>query len=77
MDHPKQRHGSHTWDLISHYYSCPHCGYISENKDKFEKRFRELEKEMACPRCQYQFTVKKKVQSTLGPFLGCDPEVDE
>lgn len=77
MDHPKQRHGTHTWDLILHYYRCPKCGYIMENREKFEPRFHQLEKEMICLRCQHIFTVKKKTQPTFGPLLGHDSEVDE
>ena len=77
MDNPKQRHGNHTWDLILHYYACPKCGYIMENRDKFEARFQRLEKEVKCPRCQHDFTVKKKTQPKLGPLLGHDPEIDE
>lgn len=77
MDHPKQRHGNHTWDLVLNYYACPKCGYIMENQDKFEPRFHQLEKEIACSSCQYHFIVRKKNQPTFGPLLGHDPEVDE
>lgn len=77
MDHPKQRHGNHTWDLVLHYYSCPKCGYIVENRDKFETHFHEVKKEVICSRCQHLFKVQKKTQPTLGPFLGHDPEVDD
>ena len=77
MNHPKQRHGNHTWDLILHYYACPQCGYSLENQDKFEPRFHRLEKEIGCPRCHHHFIIEKKTQPTLGPLLGHDPEVDE
>ena len=77
MDDPKQRHGNHTWDLILHYYCCPQCGYIQENRDKFDARFNRLEKDLVCPRCQYAFTVTKKTQPTFGPLLGHNPEVDD
>lgn len=76
MDHPKQRHGNHTWDMILHYYRCPGCGYIMENRDKFESRFHRLEKEVICPICKKHFVVERKTQSTFGPLLGNDPEVD-
>ena len=77
MDHPKQRHGNHTWDLVLNYYRCGKCGYIIENREKFEARYHRLEKEVTCPRCRSMMTVKKKVQPTFGPLLGHDPEVDE
>lgn len=77
MDHPKQRHGNHTWDLILHYYACPICGFIDENKDKFEKRFDILEKEIVCPRCRHTYKAAKKNRPSFGPLLGHDPEVDE
>lgn len=77
MDHPKQRHGNHTWDLVQHYYRCSKCGYIMENQDKFEPRFHRLEKEIVCPRCQYVSIVTKKTQPAFGPLLGHDPEIDE
>jgi hypothetical protein len=78
MDHhPKQRHGNHTWDLILHYYRCPQCGYIMENRDKFEHRSHQLEKELICSRCQHAFKARKRPQTTFGPLLGHDPEVDE
>lgn len=77
MNHPNQRHGNHTWDIILHYYSCPKCSYIMENRDKFERRFHRLEKEVVCPRCQQIFTLRKKTRPTFGPLLGHNPEVDE
>lgn len=77
MDDPRQRHGNHTWDIILNYYRCPHCGYILENREKFEVRFHRLEKDLACPRCRHPFTVTKKVKPTFGPLLGHNLEVDE
>lgn len=77
MNHPKQRHGNHTWDLILHYYRCSKCGYIMENHDKFEPYFQRLEKKLICPRCQHAFKIEKNVRPTLGPFFGHNPEVDE
>lgn len=77
MDDPRQRHGNHTWDFVLHYYRCPQCGYIIENRDKFEPRFHRLEKDLNCPRCAHAFTVAKKVQPTFGPLLGHNPEVDD
>lgn len=77
MNHPKQRHGNHTWDFVLHYYACPSCGYIIENREKFESRFHGLEKEMECPRCEHHFNIIKKKQPTFGPLLGHDSEVDE
>ncbi len=56
MEHPNQRHGNHTWDIVLHYEACPKCHYIIENRAKFEKRFQQLEKEIVCPRCQKQLS---------------------
>lgn len=77
MENPKQRHGHHTWDLVLHYYRCPKCGVIIENRDKFETRFHRLEKNIICVRCQYSFKVAKKRKPTFGPLLGYDPEINE
>jgi len=77
MDHPKQRHGTHTWDLVQHYYRCGKCGYVVENRDKFEVRYHQLFKEVTCPRCSHVFQVNKKKVPSFGPLLGHDPEVDE
>ena len=77
MDNPKQRHGNHTWDLVLHYYRCPHCGYIIENQDKFEPRLKRLEKNLICQRCQHAFIVTLKPQQVCGPLLGHNPEVDD
>lgn len=75
MDDARQRHGNHTWDLILHYYRCPKCGYILENRDKFDAHFNRLQKELACLRCQHVFTVTKKIKPRFGPLLGHNPEV--
>ena len=77
MDDPRQRHGNHTWDLNLHYYSCPQCGCIVENRDKFEPSFSHLIKDMTCNRCHYAFRVIKKTRPTFGPLLGHDSEVND
>lgn len=77
MTNPHQQHGNHTWDLNLHYYQCPQCGYIVENREKFETRFNLLHKDLNCPRCSYAFRVEKKKKATFGPLLGHDPEVNE
>lgn len=77
MSDPRQRHGNHTWDLNVHYYRCPRCGYIVENRDKFEPLFNSLLKDIVCKRCQYAFRVEKKIGPAFGPLLGHDPEVND
>jgi len=77
MSHPKQRHGNHTWDRVQHYYQCDKCGYVFENRDKFEPRYHRLVKQLACPRCSNPFTVEKKTKPVLGPIFGHDTDVDE
>lgn len=59
MSDPRQQHGNHTWDLVLHYYRCPKCGYVIENRDKYERRMALLQKEVACTRCGHLFTVTK------------------
>ena len=78
MSDPRQRHGNHTWDLNVHYYRCPQCGYIVENRDKFEPLlFNSLLKDIVRNRCQYAFRVEKKIRPAFGPLLGHDPEVND
>jgi hypothetical protein len=60
-----------------HYYRCPRCGYIVENRDKFERRFARLHKDVACGRCSYAFRVEKRRPASFGPLLGHDPEVND
>jgi hypothetical protein len=48
-----------------------------ENRDKFEHRAHQLEKELKCPRCQHSFKVRKQLKTTFGPLWGHDPEVDK
>ncbi|WP_068469098.1 hypothetical protein [Candidatus Protochlamydia phocaeensis] len=72
MDDPRQRHGNHTWDIVIHYYRCPKCGYIIENRDKYEYRLGQLEKDLTCGRCQEHFMVVKESQPTFGPLFNSD-----
>jgi rubredoxin len=66
---PRQKHGNHTWEFLLHYYRCPKCGYVIEDRNKYERRMRLLQKEVYCNRCQYEFTVTKKKMPTFGPLL--------
>jgi DNA-directed RNA polymerase subunit RPC12/RpoP len=72
MDDPRQKHGNHTWDRVLYYYRCPKCGYIIENRDKYEPQLGVLQKEMICNRCQKSFTVTKKNRPTFGPLFNQD-----
>lgn len=55
--------GNHSWDLYVHYYRCPSCGYILENRQ------RDVE-EFTCPRCKNKFASQKmKKRSVFGPLL--------
>lgn len=76
MKDPRQRHGTHTWDMPLHYYSCTQCQYIIENREKFERQANLLEKKIVCPRCQNSFEVTKKKSSSFWPILGHDPEIN-
>jgi DNA-directed RNA polymerase subunit RPC12/RpoP len=44
--------GTHTWDLYVHYYRCPKCGWIIEDRQMLEK------KEIICGRCNHHFYEK-------------------
>lgn len=77
MKDPRQMHGNHTWDLVLHYHECPFCGFILESRDKFEKRFHHIIKDLTCSRCSHPFRVEKKIESHLGPLLGHNPEIME
>lgn len=70
MDDLRQQHGNHTWDLVIHYYCCPKCQYILENREKFEHRLGTLQKDLICPRCKDKFTITKKRKESFGPLLG-------
>lgn len=52
--------GNHTWDIIIDYVKCPHCHYITENRQSYVKRGKEYVKECMCPRCKQSFTVKRQ-----------------
>ena len=65
--------GIHTWDLVIEYLRCPQCGYILENRDKYQYRLGKYQKDLECPRCKHLFTVTKKARSAIGPLLG-EPE---
>lgn len=51
--------GKHTWDIVITYHSCPNCGYIIENREKFLYSHGKWQKDFTCPRCQKFFTVTK------------------
>jgi len=70
MDDPRQQHGNHTWDLVITYHRCPKCGYIIENRDKYENQLGQLQKSLVCPLCHENFTVIKKTRPSFGPLLG-------
>lgn len=72
MDDPRQRHGNHTWDIVIDYQSCPHCGYIMEDRNKFERHDGNWEKEIVCSRCNKKFMVAKKIQPAFGPIFKYD-----
>lgn len=56
MDDPRQQHGDHTWDIIIDYVKCPHCGYILENRQKYESHPTGYERPMVCIHCKQSFT---------------------
>ena len=76
MNHPKQRHGNHTWDMVLYYYRCDKCDYVFESRDKFEHRFKVEVKELNCPRCHARREITRIKKATFGPLLGHDQEVD-
>jgi ssDNA-binding Zn-finger/Zn-ribbon topoisomerase 1 len=54
MNNLHQPRGNHTWDIIIDYVLCPSCGYIIENRQKYQKRGTEFYVEIKCPRCHQQ-----------------------
>ncbi len=52
---------THTFDIVIHYYSCPKCGYIGENRKNFIYRFGVLQKELECERCRHQFIITQLI----------------
>lgn len=62
--------GSHTWDRHLNYHRCPECGQIIESREEYQYIMGTYEKQLACPRCQHEFRVKKNKQSTFGPIFG-------
>lgn len=65
-----RKKGSHTWDLHVHYYKCPKCGVILENREDYQYRLGKYEKDLECPQCHHQFTVRKRARPTFGPLFG-------
>ncbi len=63
--------GTHTWDMLLSYHSCPQCGYIQENRDPFTyKSPGKYIKDVRCNRCHQGYQVTKAKHLTLGPFIG-------
>jgi DNA-directed RNA polymerase subunit RPC12/RpoP len=63
--------GEHTWDLFLHYYSCPQCGLIIENRENDQyKEGGVFQKKLTCPRCSHHFIMKKIGKPTLAPLIG-------
>ncbi len=72
MDDPRQSRGDHTWDIVIDYRSCPDCGYIMEDRQKYQRHDDNLEKQIVCGRCNKTFTVTKKIPSSFGPLFNND-----
>lgn len=70
MDDPRQRYGNHTWDIVIEYCQCPYCGYIMEDRQKYEYRLGKYQKEVTCDRCKKTVTLTKKTRPTFGPIWG-------
>ncbi len=68
--------GPHTWDIIIDYHACPKCGYIQENRERYEDRFGKLIKDLICERCEAHYQVEKKERKKFAPLLG-EPEYPE
>lgn len=64
------REGNHTWDIRVEYHQCPHCGYIVESREGYEKRLDQLQKDLTCRRCRKEFTVTQQKKSDFGPLWG-------
>jgi uncharacterized C2H2 Zn-finger protein len=62
--------GTHTWDLVIEYIRCPECGFIIENREKYQYRLGKYQKDLECPRCHHRFTITKNVKPKFGPLIG-------
>lgn len=62
--------GTHTWDLFQHYFCCPSCSYIFEERKDYTYRLGSYIKELECPRCRHSFVMKKPGAPTVTPFFG-------
>lgn len=76
MTDSKQKHGTHTWDLVQVYHRCKNCGYINESREKFQKKFSLLQKTVVCNKCNQTFIVTKH-QPSHDSLLGYDPNINE
>lgn len=56
----RQKQGNHTWEIIIDYVKCPHCGYILENRKKYEKQSGEYVRDFTCPCCKESFTITRQ-----------------
>lgn len=57
---------THTWEIYLHYYRCPNCGYVLEDRNSFEQRGKVFEKTLLCPRCE----TKWREETSLKPRNG-------
>lgn len=65
--------GTHTWEISLHYYSCPKCGEILEDRQEYEYNEGQYQKQLECWRCREKFTVTKATHLRFGPLIG-DPQ---
>lgn len=70
--------GPHTWDIIIEYHACPKCGYIQENRERYEDRLGVLVKDLTCERCKSPYQLKKTTKKKFAPLFGEEepPEFD-
>jgi hypothetical protein len=62
--------GTHTWDIHVHYYQCPKCGCVIENREDYQYRLGKYEKDLECSKCCHKFTVQKRTKPSFGPIFG-------
>jgi rubredoxin len=68
----RQQHGDHTWDLVLEYCCCPCCKIVIEDRQKYENRNGQYQKDIVCPSCGEVFTNTKRIKPGITPLLG-DP----
>jgi hypothetical protein len=70
---------THSFEIQVDYQRCPDCGFIIEDRKKYNYKMGKVQKKVHCDRCCKDFVIERGVKPTFGPLLGdltSKPEVD-